>query len=96
MSEILLRAEDARASANDMKKEAADATANFEALNGKLQSLADSFRGQTAVAFDERYKDWDKNAKGLIEALDGLGKFLEGAANAIEDVDTQLASQIKG
>ena len=96
MSEILLRAEDARSSANDMKNEAASATENFDRLNRKLASLADSFRGQTAQAFDRQYEDWKKNARGLIEALDGLGQFLDQAATAIEDVDGQLASKLNG
>ena len=94
MSEILLRAEDARQSAGDMRKEATAATENFEQLNSKLKSLADSFRGKTAQAFDAQYEDWKKNAKGLIDALDGLGEFLDQAATTIEDVDTQLASKL--
>jgi WXG100 family type VII secretion target len=96
MSEILLRADDARASATEMKKQAADATQNFEQLNSKLQSLADSFRGQTALAFDDRYNEWKNNAKGVIDALDGLGKFLDSAATSIEGVDADLANQLKG
>ena len=96
MSEILLRAADARQSANDMKREAADAQSNFERLNQKLQPLAESFRGQTASAFDARYQDWRKSATDLIAALDGLGQFLDGAATSIEDVDNQLANRLKG
>jgi WXG100 family type VII secretion target len=94
--EILLRAEDARGSAGDMKREAASATENFDSLNAKLQSLADSFRGQAAQSFDDRYNEWKTNAKGVIDALEGLGDFLEKAANTIEEVDETLANQLKG
>ncbi len=96
MSEILLRAEDARSSAADMAREATAATDNFESLNSKLQSLADSFRGQTATAFDSRYQEWRTSAKGVIDALEALGKFLNDAATAIENVDTELANQLRG
>ena len=48
MSEILLKAEDARSAASDMRKAATEATDQFESLRGRLAPLSDSFRGQTA------------------------------------------------
>ena len=56
--------------------------------------MADSFRGKTATAWDGKYTEWDTSAKDLMEALDGLGKFLNSAADAIEETDNSLSSQL--
>jgi WXG100 family type VII secretion target len=94
--EILLKASDAQAAANKVQAAAANATSDFNSLKSELSSLADYFRGRTATAFDARYQEWHTSAVQLSEALDGLGKFLSSAAAAIEDVDTQLQSQLGG
>jgi len=94
MSEILLRAEDARSAADDVKRAAQDAQDQFRALKSSLAPLADSFRGKTATAWDGKYDEWDHSAKDLMEALDGLGKFLTSAADAIEETDNSLSSQL--
>lgn len=96
MSEILLRAADARAVAADVQIAANDATDQFSRLRSRLGDLADSFRGQTAVAFDDRYNEWTDSAAQLIEALDGLGQFLSSAATSIEDTDASLAASLRG
>lgn len=94
MSEILLRAEDARSAADAVKNSAQDAQQSFQTLKSRLAPLADSFRGRTATAWDGKYNEWDKSAKDLMDALDGLGQFLSSAANAIEETDTTLAGQL--
>ena len=94
MSEILLRAEDARSAASDVTAAAQDAQDQFRSLKSKLAPLADSFRGKTATAWDGKYDEWDSSAKELMDALDGLGKFLNSAADAIEETDSKLASQL--
>jgi WXG100 family type VII secretion target len=92
--EILLKASDARAAASQVQAAASNATSDFNTLKTQLSSLADYFRGKTATAFDARYQEWHTSAMQLNEALDGLGKFLNEAANAIEDVDNQLQGML--
>lgn len=94
MSEILLRAEDARSAADAVVNAASDAHDQFNALKSHLAPLADSFKGKTATAWDSKYTEWDTSAKELMEALDGLGKFLTSAADAIEETDNSLAGQL--
>ena len=94
MSEILLRAEDARSAADEVQRAANDAHDQFKTLKSRLAPLADSFKGKTATAWDGKYTEWDTSAKDLMDALDGLGKFLNSAADAIEDTDGQLAGQL--
>ena len=92
--EILLRAEEARSSANQVKEAAEQAKNDFESLKGKLAALADNFRGQAATAWDAKYDEWHMGATQMMDGLDGLGQFLEVAANAIEETDTTLASNL--
>lgn len=94
--EILLRAEDARAAADDVKRAAADAQSAIESLRSRLSTLEGSFRGQTATAFDNKYNEWHTGAKQMMEGLDGLGQFLESAANTIEQADQDIANQLNG
>ena len=96
MAEIKLRPEEAREHASDIKKTAADTQAEVDAMRARLQGLADAFTGQAAVAFDERFNEWDTGAKQLLDALDSLGQFLEAAANTIEETDSTLADQLRG
>lgn len=94
--EILLRAEDARGAAQDIQKSAAQAKDETEALKTRLSDLSNSFRGQAAQAFDERYNEWYAGAQQMLDGLDSLGQFLGRAANVIEETDTSIASQLKG
>lgn len=96
MSEILLRADEARDLAGEMKQAAGDATDRFESMRGRLNSLSDSFRGQAATAFDSRYEEWDQGARQVVEALTGLSEWLNQAAETIEGVDTDLAGGLSG
>lgn len=91
MAKIFVSPEELEAEASHVKKQAADAQASFEALNGRLQGLTNMFTGEAQVKFDERYQEWHGHAKGLTESLDGLGQFLDSAAKALRDTDQQLA-----
>lgn len=94
MSEILLRADEARGHAQAVKQRAADSQQDMEALRSRLLPLADSFKGRSAEAFDARLEEWQTSAKDLLEALDALGQFLNGAADSIEQTDQQIADQL--
>ncbi len=94
MSEILLRADEARGHAQAVTQRSADTQQDLEALRSRLLPLADSFKGRSAEAFDARLEEWQTSAKDLLEALDGLGQFLNGAADSIEQTDQQIADQL--
>ncbi len=94
MSEILLRHEEARQHADVVRNRAMETEADFETMKQRLLPLAESFRGRSADAFNGKIEEWQVAAKSLLEALEGLGHFLNGAADAIEQTDTDLASQL--
>ena len=96
MSEILLRAGEARNAANDMRSRASTAQDQFTSTRTRLTELSSSFKGKTASAFDAKFDEWHASAKQLIEALNGLASFLDQAATAIEQTDEGIANQLNG
>lgn len=94
MSEIKLRADDARAHADDVMKTKDDAAQMMDALRGRIDGLVDSFTGRTHDKFIERLDDWKSSSDELLEALYNLGQFLQTAANTIEQVDQDLSNQL--
>lgn len=92
--EILLRADEASSAAQDVRRGADTATEEFNTLKGRLDALADSFRGQTATAWDAKYEEWHSGAVQMMEGLNGLGEFLQAASDAITETDASLASNL--
>lgn len=95
MSEILLKAEDARAAANEMRNRASTAQDQFAATRTRLTELGASFKGKTATAFDETFDTWRTNADKLLESLNNLAQFLDSAADKIVEVDQSIADQLR-
>ena len=96
MSEIKLRADEARGHADDVKNSKEDAFDILSALRTRMDSLSDSFTGRTHEAFMGKLDEWKTASDDLLEALYGLGEFLKAAADTIEQVDNDLASQLGG
>ena len=96
MSEILLKAEDARSAAGEMRNRASTAQEQFTATRTRLTDLASSFKGKTATVFDAKFEEWRASANNLIESLNGLSSFLDSAANTIEEADQNVANQLNG
>ena len=96
MSEIKLRADEAREMARHIGTEANAAKDQMESLRTYLNNLADSFTGQTATAFDNTFNSWKNNADSMLDSLGELGDFLRKAADVIEQTDTEIASQLPG
>ena len=91
MSEILAKPDELRQQSQNMKGRADAARTEFSQLRSKLEQIQDQFRGSAAQAFDAQYKDWDSSAKQIVEALEGLGDWLNKAAETVEQTDAQLA-----
>ena len=94
MSEIKLRADEARDMAAHVKTEASTAKDQVQALRDYLNNLSDAFTGQAATAFDNTFNEWKQGADQMLDGLEQLGEFLTQAANTIEDADQQIASQL--
>lgn len=96
MTEIKLRADDARAHARDVRDTKEAAYDTLQALRNRINGLTDSFTGRTQEAFIAKLDEWKVANDDLLTALDGLGEFLQAAADTIEQVDNDLAAQLAG
>ena len=96
MTEIKLRADEARDMAVRVRKEASDAESQMNSLDSYLRGLTDSFTGQSQMAFDEAFTKWKTGADQMLNGLTGLGDFLTSAADTIEETDRTIASQLRG
>ncbi len=96
MTEIKLRASEARDMAQRVRQEASDATDQMNSLRSYLAGLTDSFTGQSQMAFDEAFTEWKTGADQMLNGLTGLGNFLTSAADTIEETDQTIASQLRG
>lgn len=65
-------------------------------LRGQLSPLFGAdWSGAAANQFGELYNQFDQHAKGLNDALDGIGQLLGRAAHAYADVEQQVASSFR-
>lgn len=96
MTEIKLRADEAKGVAERVRGEATAATEQMNSLQSYLGGLTDSFTGQSQIAFDEAFTRWKQGSNQMLEGLTGLGNFLTAAAETIEETDRKIASQLRG
>ncbi len=96
MSEILLRPEEAQAEGTHVQTTSANIQETIDALQTRLAGLESSFKGQTQVEFQARMDELAATEKQVMDALNGLGTFLINAANALTELDDQLANQLRG
>lgn len=94
--QIKLRAEEARGHAQDVRDTKGEVFDTIGSLRTRLDGLIDSFEGSTQEAFIEKLDEVKTGLDELLEALDGLGSFLKSAADTIEQLDTDLATQLRG
>lgn len=94
--EILLRPDEARNEAENIRKRAEEARDSMSSLKTELSNLNDSFRGQSQQAFEERFDEWHTNHLQMVDALDDLSRWLDDAANQLESVDEQMGSGLRG
>ncbi|HVV75116.1 MAG TPA: WXG100 family type VII secretion target [Mycobacteriales bacterium] len=75
-----------------------DMDQQLSSLGSQVQNLVSSgFQTDHASgAFHDTFTQFQTNLKQAIDALDSLASYLEQAAKAMEDTDTQLASAIQG
>ena len=95
MTQIKLQPEEARGHAKRIGQAAESGRKEFGDLRNYLNGLRSAFEGQTATEFESRFNEWNGHATKMLEALDGLGGFLRDAANAIEQLDTDMAGKLR-
>ena len=67
-----------------------------QALKGQLSPLFGAdWSGSASGQFTALYEEFDAHAKGLSDALDGIGQLLARAGASYAEVEQQIASSFR-
>jgi len=75
---------------------ATDVRGQHHVLRGQLSPLfGTDWSGAAAAQFTELYEQFNTNALGLSEALDGIGRLLSQAGQSYASVEQQIAASFR-
>lgn len=75
---------------------ATDVRGQHVTLRGQLSPLfGTDWSGSAAVQFAELYDQFNANAQGMSEALEGIGRLLGQAGQSYASVEQQIASSFR-
>jgi WXG100 family type VII secretion target len=78
-------------------KTAGDVDGIHKGLNGQLQPLFGAdWSGIASDQFRSLYEQFDRNAQGLSQALEGIGRLLSAAGQSYAQAEQQIASSFRG
>lgn len=76
---------------------ATDVSSAHHTLKGQLAPLFGAdWSGTASAQFTSLYDQFDKNAKGLGEALTGIGTLLNGAGTSYAAAEQNIAASFRG
>ena len=74
----------------------ADVRGQHQGLRGQLAPLFGAdWSGAAAARFAALYDQFDQHAKGMSDALDGIGQLLARAGSAYAEVEEQIAASFR-
>ena len=75
---------------------ATDVRGSHHALRSQLTPLFGAdWSGAASSQFHVLYDDFDKHARGLVLALEGIGRLLSQAGTAYADVEQQIPASFR-
>lgn len=84
---------DVAAKAQRIQAEAIEIESRLAQLTSAMADLAGSWTGQAAAAFQDLYQGWDKTARQVKDALEGIGRSLNKAGSDYDSLEQSLVSQ---
>ncbi|WP_243740595.1 WXG100 family type VII secretion target [Streptomyces sp. 8K308] len=97
MADLDITYEDMRLASQRLKTEYTNMDAKLDELRTYIEGLIeDGYSARSGRAFGESFTEFTTGARQMLEGLDGMGDFLNTAADALEDTDTSLESGIRG
>jgi 6 kDa early secretory antigenic target len=79
-----------------VSRTSADVRGSHQNLKGQLSPLFGAdWSGAAAAQFTTLYDQFDQHAKGLSDALDGIGQLLSRAGATYADVEQQIAASFR-
>ena len=91
--EVKVSTGDVAAKAATVTREAAEIEGRLASLTAQMGDLASTWTGAAAASFQGLYADWDRTARQMQQALDGIGLALRGAGQDYDALEQQLASR---
>lgn len=90
--------QDMRDAAKKLKEDKQEIDRTLTALKKYIDNLVNSgyVTGRSSKQFDQSFTEFTQGAQKTIEGLDGMGDFLKAAADAFENLDTELEKGLKG
>jgi WXG100 family type VII secretion target len=88
--------EQLQALSGTVARTSSDVRGAHQSLRGQLGPLFGAdWSGTAAAQFSALYDQFDQHARGLSDALDGIGQLLGRAGSAYADVEAQVASSFR-
>jgi WXG100 family type VII secretion target len=79
-----------------VSRTSADVRSSHQTLKSQLSPLFGAdWSGAAAAQFTTLYDQFDLHAKGLSDALDGIGQLLNRAGSTYADAEQQIASSFR-
>lgn len=77
--------------ANDVRSTRSDVDGDLSRLRGMVDQLANAWRGQAGVGFQNLMQRWDQDTAKLLNALDNIGELLDqsGTQHEVNDESQQ-------
>ncbi len=93
--EMKVSTSDLATKATQVQRQAAEIDERLAQLTAAMGDLAGTWTGSAAGAFQELYASWDRTARQMREALDGIGRALQGTGQEYESLEARLVSQFR-
>ncbi len=96
MSNITVSYAEIEASAAQLGAGREEITAKLQALQSQIQGLVSSgfVTDQASVKFNDAYTQYTASANTVVAKLNEIQQFLTSTANAMRDMDAQIAARI--
>ena len=96
MSGLKVTPEQLQSLAGSVGRTSADVRGSHQSLKGQLSPLFGAdWSGTAAAQFTALYEQFDTHAKGLSDALDGIGQLMNRAGSTYAQVEAQIASSFR-
>jgi len=98
MANVNVTYQDMRDAATKLRSGQHEITEKLHTLQKYVQDLVNGgyVTDRSSKQFEQSYNEFNTGATKTIEGLDGLGKYLESAADAFQQADEQLAKGLGG
>ena len=97
MSSIRVTSEELQGVSAQLGRGSVEVAQQLGAMESQVRGLVDAeWTGAASDAFRDLWDQWQRGARDLRDALDGIAQMLGQAARAYQDTEDQLAGQLRG